>query len=180
MKYASFVWSPHTAISINKLESVQRRATQFVMSNYDRYSSVSEMLSMLNWVDWKEGGMHILCQYFTRFWTIWLKFLYLTVSPQAKYGIVVITTNLFLFNNVLMHTNLVFTLLWNNLPSNIVNAKTYEEFQDHVQKLYNINLWFYHCNILIHVRFYNNNNNIVLQVHMLPRLYEFWHHNYFH
>ena len=30
-------------------------------------------------------------------------------------------------------------LLWNNLSPNIVNAKTYDEFQDHVHKLYNIN-----------------------------------------
>ena len=33
---------------ISKLESVQRRALRFVMSNYDRYSSVSEMLSRLH------------------------------------------------------------------------------------------------------------------------------------
>ena len=49
MEYAAFVWSPHTASNINKLESVQRRAARFVMSNYDRYSSVSEMLSLLQW-----------------------------------------------------------------------------------------------------------------------------------
>ena len=29
----------HTAININQLESVQRRAIRFVMPNYDRYSS---------------------------------------------------------------------------------------------------------------------------------------------
>ena len=46
MEYAAFVWSPHTA---NKMESVQRRATCFVMSNYDRYNSVSEMLFLLQW-----------------------------------------------------------------------------------------------------------------------------------
>ena len=48
MEYASFIWSPHTAVNINKLESVQRRAMRFVMSNYDQYSSVSDMLSMLH------------------------------------------------------------------------------------------------------------------------------------
>ena len=29
--------------------------------------------------------------------------------------------------------------LWNTLPSNIVDAKTFEEFQDYVHKLYSIN-----------------------------------------
>ena len=49
MEYASFVWSPRTVVNINKLESVQRRAMRFVMSNYDRYSSItSDMLSMLH------------------------------------------------------------------------------------------------------------------------------------
>ena len=40
MKYAAFVWSPHTAVNINKLEAVQRRATCFVMLKYDRHSSI--------------------------------------------------------------------------------------------------------------------------------------------
>ena len=48
MEYASFVWLPHTVVNINKLESVQRRAMRFVMSNYNRYSSVSDLLSMLH------------------------------------------------------------------------------------------------------------------------------------
>ena len=48
MEYAAFVWSPHTLRNINKLEAIQRRAArQFVMSNYDRHSSVSEMLRVL-------------------------------------------------------------------------------------------------------------------------------------
>ena len=47
MEYATFVWSPHTLQNINKLEAIQRRAARFVMSNYDRHSSVSEMLRIL-------------------------------------------------------------------------------------------------------------------------------------
>jgi len=46
LEYAAFVWSPHTNTNINKLESVQRRAARYVMSDFDRYSSVSEMLSL--------------------------------------------------------------------------------------------------------------------------------------
>ena len=49
LEYAAFVWSPHTNTNINKLESVQRRAARYVMSDFDRYSSVTEMLSTLQW-----------------------------------------------------------------------------------------------------------------------------------
>ena len=49
MEYAAFVWSPHTLQNINKLEAIQRRAARYVMSNYDRHSSVSEMLRVLQW-----------------------------------------------------------------------------------------------------------------------------------
>ena len=48
MDCAAFAWSPHTTKSINKLEAVQRRAACCVMSNYNRNSSVSNMLATLN------------------------------------------------------------------------------------------------------------------------------------
>ena len=37
LDYAAFVWSPHTTNSINNLESIQRRAARYVMSDYNRY-----------------------------------------------------------------------------------------------------------------------------------------------
>jgi len=47
LDYTNFVWSPYTIRSINKLESVQRQAACFVMSDYNRYSSVSNMIYVL-------------------------------------------------------------------------------------------------------------------------------------
>ena len=44
LEYTLPVWSPHTRCLINKLESVQRRAARFVMSDYYLTSSVSAML----------------------------------------------------------------------------------------------------------------------------------------
>ena len=45
------LFGPHTPtlILLNKLESIQRRAARYVMSDFNRYSSVSEMLSTLQW-----------------------------------------------------------------------------------------------------------------------------------
>ena len=44
LEYASTVWSPHTDLDINKLESLQRRAARWVTPDYQYTSSVSTML----------------------------------------------------------------------------------------------------------------------------------------
>ena len=49
VEYATVAWSPHTNKGIDCIESVQRRAARFVNSDYSRYSSVSSMLTDLNW-----------------------------------------------------------------------------------------------------------------------------------
>ena len=38
-----------TATNTGKLESIQRRAARYVMSDHERFSSVSNMISVLNW-----------------------------------------------------------------------------------------------------------------------------------
>ena len=43
------VWAPHTKCDTEKLEAVQRRAERFVMSDFNRTSSVTEILHNLNW-----------------------------------------------------------------------------------------------------------------------------------
>ena len=48
-EYATVAWSPHTKKGIDCIESVQRRAARFVNNDYSRYSSVSSMLTDLNW-----------------------------------------------------------------------------------------------------------------------------------
>ena len=49
VEYATVAWSPHTNKWIDCIESVQRRAARFVNSDYNRYGSVSSMLTDLNW-----------------------------------------------------------------------------------------------------------------------------------
>ena len=49
LEYATTMWSPHTDLDINKLESVQRRAARLVTRDYQYTSSVSSMLQDLNW-----------------------------------------------------------------------------------------------------------------------------------
>jgi len=48
LEYAIPIWSPHTRKDIEQLEPVQRHSTRFIMADYSRFSSVSDMLSNLN------------------------------------------------------------------------------------------------------------------------------------
>ena len=43
------IWAPHTNRAINQLNSIQHRGARFIMSYYRRASSVSNMLSYLQW-----------------------------------------------------------------------------------------------------------------------------------
>ena len=49
LEYCSSVWDPHMQDFITKLESVQRRGARFVSNDYRWTSSVSKMLTKLNW-----------------------------------------------------------------------------------------------------------------------------------
>jgi len=49
LEYACVVWSPFLTSDIHKLEMVQRRAARFVVNNFRRYSSVSNILCTLSW-----------------------------------------------------------------------------------------------------------------------------------
>ena len=51
LEYGVTVWAPYTRFGINKLESIQRRAAHFVMSDYHWTSSVTEMIKTLNWTN---------------------------------------------------------------------------------------------------------------------------------
>ena len=49
MEHASSVWDPHQQCDIQAIDKIQRRAAQWVMSDYGRHISVSSMLEFLNW-----------------------------------------------------------------------------------------------------------------------------------
>ena len=49
LEYCSSVWDPHTLTNIDKFEMVQRRAARFVVNDYNRDSSVPNIISKLEW-----------------------------------------------------------------------------------------------------------------------------------
>ena len=48
VEFASSTWDPHTHRNIRKVEQVQRNAARFVVGDYQRSSSVSDMIKSLN------------------------------------------------------------------------------------------------------------------------------------
>ena len=49
LEYASTVWSPYTATDITTLEAVQRRSARWATRDYQRTSSVAQIIKDLNW-----------------------------------------------------------------------------------------------------------------------------------
>ena len=49
LEYASTVWSPWQNTLINNIEKIQRRAARYVTNDYNPYSSITQLLTALNW-----------------------------------------------------------------------------------------------------------------------------------
>ena len=49
LEYSSVVWDPHYEKDIKRLEMIQRRAARFCMNDYGQQSSVTDMLTVLEW-----------------------------------------------------------------------------------------------------------------------------------
>ena len=49
LEYASSVWDPYQLYLISNIKKIQRRAARWTLSDYNRYSSVSNMLKQLQW-----------------------------------------------------------------------------------------------------------------------------------
>ena len=135
LEYASNVWSPHCNNHIHVVESVQRRAARFTVNCYSRYESVSSMLEKLNWPTLKErrdelklimlykiihGHAHVQPN------------LPLTYSPSNgttrghnnKFMQPATRTDIYKYSFFPTAVK-----LWNNLPTDVINAKCIEQFK---------------------------------------------------
>ena len=54
VEYAAVVWDPLTKTHIHQLEKVQRRAAHFVEGDYKKTSSVSDIITKLQWSSLEE------------------------------------------------------------------------------------------------------------------------------
>jgi len=49
LEYACVAWSPYHQCNVHAIEMVQRHAARYALSKFDRYASVSDMISLLGW-----------------------------------------------------------------------------------------------------------------------------------
>jgi hypothetical protein len=49
LDYSSTVWDPYLQTDIDRLESIQRRAARFGDNDYERKTSVTELMKKLDW-----------------------------------------------------------------------------------------------------------------------------------
>ena len=63
IEYTPTVWAPYLQKDILKLESVQRRSARFVLNDYARLSSVTNMLQRLGWstLEQRRNSLKFLC-----------------------------------------------------------------------------------------------------------------------
>ena len=78
--YAATVWSPHILHSINKVESVQKRATCFIVKDYRRTSSIIQIFNSLSLKSISYLHVTLRCNYwcFIKLCTSWWSSPYLT------------------------------------------------------------------------------------------------------
>ena len=57
LEYAGCIWDPHQEYLIYEIEKIQRRAARWALSDYNRYSSVTEILICLDGQHWKVEGI---------------------------------------------------------------------------------------------------------------------------
>ena len=49
LEYACVAWSPYHQCNVHAIEMVQSHAARYVLNKFDRYTSVSDMISLLGW-----------------------------------------------------------------------------------------------------------------------------------
>ena len=127
LEYASAVWDPHTHYNTHKLEMVQRRASRYVCNRWHNTSSVTGMLSQLEWVPLATRRANTrLCMVYRVAhtpvgdpWTPWLTFAQRTTRGSHAWKYIPISTS----HDAYKFSFLPRTIIaWNQLPSIIITA----------------------------------------------------------
>jgi len=140
LEYASAAWDPYRGTDVQKLEQIQRRAARFVHGDYRRTSSVSSMISKVQWAPLATRRM------ISRQVTFY----------KALHGLIAIPTehlrhsrqftrssSSLTFINILAHSDVYkYSYFprtvkdWNDLPSEIRVKPTLSSFKDSLTKHY--------------------------------------------
>ena len=140
LEYACVVWDPHTQKGIRQLEAVQRRAARFVQGDYGRHSSVTAMISNLQWdsLQARRRQARLVMMY---------KILHRSVAIPADHILTVNTSRTRSSHHLKLHhlaTNSTAYKQsffprtipeWNALPQSLVGSETADIFKCRLSKL---------------------------------------------
>ena len=132
LTYASTVWSPYVRTNIARLEMVQRKAARFVFNKFSPYSSVTSMLSKLNWQSLEVRRTNAII---TMFYKIINNIICIDFSQNLQpvlsspRGYLKRFISLPARVNSYYHSFLPHSIrLWNSLPTNLTNAPDLNTF----------------------------------------------------
>lgn len=134
LEFSTSAWCPYTKKDMDKIESVQRRAARFVHNDYARFTSVTSLLSNLNWPTFQERRIFFDLSLFYKFQNnlvnipfpseMTLNYLSTRKSHNYKFNQLLPTVNAYKYS---FFTRTI--PVWNSLPSASVNASGLQQFQ---------------------------------------------------
>ena len=141
LEYASSVWNPHQLYLIYGIEKIQRRAARWTLSDFNRYSSVSNMLAQLQWSSLeKQHSDSRLCMFYRILHDpdipieIPHYFKNLNIIPHKKQS----STSLYFttYLHYLLSTKFFPRTIkeWNNLPLTAINLDSLMSFSLHLKQ----------------------------------------------
>ena len=138
VEYSSIIWDPQTASYTHKLEMVQRRYARFVLGDYRTTSSVTAMISQLQWTTLQERRAQAKAVMMYKIVNNLVDVPHTFLAPctvslrghSYKYMIPFTRTGVYtqsFFPNSIR--------IWNNLPVDLINCTTLASFKQGVQSV---------------------------------------------
>jgi len=133
VEYASSIWDPHTAININKIEAIQKRAARFCYNDFSSQSSVSNMLHRLDLPTLQQRRAKAKLTLMYKILNDQIdvtKDVFITSDPRLRNGYFQqLVTNIDSYKYSFFPSVIK---LWNQLPPHFVNSPSLDQFCDNL------------------------------------------------
>ena len=143
LEYCHTIWDPHQQSNKDTIEKVQRRAARFVSNDYSRKSSVTKMLTQLEWdtLETRRTRARLRLIYKETHGLIPSNITHLISNNQLRPE-TRLNTGKFIFKHIFANKNCYQKSLypktlpvWNLLPETIRCAPTLQTFKDRLLKI---------------------------------------------
>ena len=134
LEHAAPVWSPFLQCQIYQIEKIQRNMARFVLNDYSRYSSVTNMINHLSWPTLESRRTFLKLLLFYKIEKNLVEtsinlvpLTTITRGHPYRFSIPSINTNT--FANLFVCST---TKLWNNLPEPLVSTVHLNKYKEHL------------------------------------------------